>query len=285
MKTNIIHNDFLKKDSNNRIVKSNLFQYSSKSLETGYSLKFVSSGKETYHIDGDPFSLNENFALLVNPGQSLELEVESESMVEGFCCFIDERTVNEVVHVYEKTTSKLLDNDVLDFDLNYFYNYPIQIKGTSLSNIIFNIKNTPQNDLMVYDQEDLFFLLAEQMGLYYVSTKNGLSNLKCDKISTRKELFKRIQIGRTYINDNLANPNLRLKDIASASCMSVYHFHRCFKEFFYITPNQYLHINRMILASSIVNSNNHVGKELFRLCGYHDPKYFNKIFKKWSLKN
>jgi len=269
----------------NKIVKSALTSYSSKLVEEAYSLKYVSSGKELYKLDNTEYQLNSSFLLIANPDQTVELEVESKEPVNGICCFIDKDLMNEVANFKQVTRDNLLDSMGEKVEFNYLINIPVHAQGTQLYDVVSKIQNIDKKKLNSFDEKDFFISLAEKISSYSSSIYKNVSKFECSKISTKKELFRRIQIGRSYINDNLSNSGLKLNEIANESYLSEYHFHRNFRNFFDVTPYQYISENRLKLAKMYLSSGKYQLEEIYTLCGYNDLNYFKNCFRKWCLAN
>ena len=55
---------------------------------------------------------------------------------------------------------------------------------------------------------------------------------------------------------------------------------RCFKQACHVTPLQYLQELRLTYAKKLLTNTNYTIKEIAGLCGYADPYYFSRAFKK-----
>jgi|GEM_PF-1081178 len=66
-----------------------------------------------------------------------------------------------------------------------------------------------------------------------------LVHIRAQKTSTKKELFKRINIGLDYIHSNELQ-GLNLENISKNCGLSKFHFIRVFKEIYGVSPNDYI---------------------------------------------
>ena len=107
-----------------------------------------------------------------------------------------------------------------------------------------------------------------------------LNNLRGPKTSTLEEQYQRLLIGCEYLRDNW-NYCFLLKDTASTSMLSPYHFHRLFKTCFGITPYHY-HLNiRMTKALHLLMQKDQSINEVSLQVGFNDTNTFRRSFKKF----
>ena len=75
--------------------------------------------------------------------------------------------------------------------------------------------------------------------------------LPARRAATREELWRRVNRGRDFIHARFDSA-LKLGEIASASCLSPFHFLRGFKAVFRITPHEYLSACRVERAKFLL---------------------------------
>lgn len=84
------------------------------------------------------------------------------------------------------------------------------------------------------------------------------------------------------ILQNYSDPDYDLNAYLNSLPFSAEYLKKQFKKFIGLTPNQYLTDKRLENAASILaisNGNNNIS-ETARLCGFSDPLYFSRIFKR-----
>ena len=82
-----------------------------------------------------------------------------------------------------------------------------------------------------------------------------------------------------YMQDNM-DSQINIPDIAAKLYVSERHLSRIFRECFDCTPGDYLTKMRMNNALKLLSKGNMKIEEVAALCGYEDPAYFSRIFKK-----
>ncbi|MDY6313601.1 MAG: helix-turn-helix transcriptional regulator [Clostridia bacterium] len=83
-----------------------------------------------------------------------------------------------------------------------------------------------------------------------------------------------------YINDNFCNPDLKIPDICRIGHISEATLRRKFLMYREMSPKQYLMKLRMNKALTLLVKGEYSVKEISRISGFNDEKYFSRIFKK-----
>lgn len=123
-----------------------------------------------------------------------------------------------------------------------------------------------------YDWPDL--LVGHQWQVY-----QQLQRLTSAKLSTRKELYRRLCKARRFMLDHLDSP-LDLDTLAQVACLSKYHFIRLFKEVYGQTPRQYLISRRLERASDLLKESDLSFHEICHEVGLKDSSSFGRLFKR-----
>src|SRR5262249_11787840 len=94
---------------------------------------------------------------------------------------------------------------------------------------------------------------------------------------TRKELFRRIEIGREYLHCHVEGA-VSLDTVARAACLSRYHFHRTFSQAFGQTPHAYLTGIRLARAHSLLQSDQPATQGRMDV-GFHGLPSLSRLFR------
>ena len=106
-----------------------------------------------------------------------------------------------------------------------------------------------------------------------------INRLTSAKLSTKKELYRRLIQAQEYIHENL-HTNLDLDTLSQVACLSKFHFIRLFKEVFEQTPRQYLISCRLERASKMLLNSSKSFHEICLDVGLKDSSSFGRLFKK-----
>src|ERR1051325_4362327 len=107
-----------------------------------------------------------------------------------------------------------------------------------------------------------------------------ISSISSSKIETKKEIFRRVLLGKLFIDNNY-NRKIEVDEIAKNAFMSEFHFFRSFKEVFGITPHQYLLSRRLAKAYEELIHSTKIINTIAIDCGFSDIYSFSKAFKKF----
>lgn len=105
------------------------------------------------------------------------------------------------------------------------------------------------------------------------------SRVRATHASTRAEILRRVATGRDFIESHLAD-SLALRDISRAAAMSMFHFHRCFRQVFGETPHQYATRRRLELARRLLASSDMPIADVAVRTGFGSPTAFSTVFRR-----
>lgn len=267
-------------DGSNFIIQSNLSNYHGKTIADRFSIKVVQSGKEHYRIDGINYTLADENFIIVCPGQEVAVHIDSPSAVKGTCYYLSTDLIHQIRYACSASIEANLKNiePKVDFITDPLYNFPIHSFHTALNNHLYCHSFQALNK---HQLKEYLILLAENMVVHQHHSMRQLNTLEGLGMVTKNELYKRLQVGRQYIHDHFHQP-ITLKQMSRAAALSEYYFHRNFRLFFNQTPYQYHNAVRMVKAENLLQRS-HLSKiEIALMCGFQDPKYFAKAYKKWK---
>ena len=105
----------------------------------------------------------------------------------------------------------------------------------------------------------------------------------CENIGTSREREYENVVSRVknYINENYAQ-DISLDDVSRMVDISPYYFSKLFKQEVGENFIEYLTRTRIRNARRLLDDPRHSIKEVCMMCGYGDPNYFSRIFKKYE---
>lgn len=272
-------------DRSNRYTFSTVSDYhyfaEKKSSETG--LKYVISGQEEYYVHKRNYKVKQGGCLVINEDRIVDVHVKkSEDPVLGICISLDNRLLNDVYTNNLLPEEKLIDNGsaVSSDELNFFESVfdATDILCGYLESLA---KNQSQETGKIFlPNEEIFFGLARHLLLSQEMIKKRSLKIDATRLSTRVELFRRIEVARQKIEDEPAS-DISMASLASEVCMSEYHFFRTFKQAMGISPNQYRIKARIEKARQLILETKLPLHEIADATGFVDVQNLSKIFKKY----
>jgi AraC family transcriptional regulator len=270
-------------------IHDNIVVYSAiKNLKTklafnNFAVKYVLSGVERYTVNGKDYDLKSGEYLLCNASSEGGIFVESAHDVKGICIDISTDLIAEVVASHRRPDTFEPDIE-LDkyFTTRSFMEYQNHHDHTILGNTLRDfgriIANNPDHNYN-FDKE-FFYSLSENILADCLPTYRQLQSIGSIKSDTKKELLKRLSIGKTFIDLHFTN-HIDIENVAVEARISQYHFFRLFKKVYGISPYQYIKQKRLTLARSYIARNNKSISEIASLVGYADVFSLSKAYKQF----
>ena len=207
-------------------------------------LIFCERGKIVFKMNDNSYVCSENKVILAPKGSDYDLFVEENS----YTFIIDfELHLGTINNMHELT----IGNRVSE----YYYKVFIRMQNYSMG--------PKTNDLVLLS---LLYDVAAHI--------NDQGYLKKQFISIKRS--------EKYLEDNVFNAKLSIKNIAKASNISEVYFRRLFKEKYDQTPISYINEMRIKRAKNMLISAEELSiKDISELCGYLDIYSFSRSFKKY----
>ena len=96
-------------------------------------------------------------------------------------------------------------------------------------------------------------------------------------VDADKEMMKRLMV---YLEENIANPGLKIDDLAAAVNLGRSVFYGKMKSIVGMTPVDFVRHIRIQRAEELITKSDYSFSQIAYSIGFSDPKYFSKCFKK-----
>jgi len=210
------------------------------------------NGSALYRADRAWFAVNEGGYLILNDQQPYEIHIASPTRVESFIIFFPRGWAEQVFDSLTVPSEKLLDEpeSTREQPVHFFERFTEhdELVSPALGTLRRAHKNGQLPDIWV--EQRLWQLLARMLR----AQNDGLREsdaLPARRASTREELWRRLNRGRDFIHARFESA-LTLSEIATAACLSPFHFLRGFKAVFRMTPHEYLSVCRVERAKFLL---------------------------------
>ncbi|MEO8109250.1 MAG: AraC family transcriptional regulator [Ginsengibacter sp.] len=242
-----------------------------------FSLKFVLKGNAYYKIDSGTYKVQSN-SVLVAPAQPGTVYFNEEEEVIVLCISINDAIIAEAFNLAKGSFS-------FDNFLDGYFKFPCFMEGLYMNNEVTylpalqSLTNAIYNASLPFITDEWFYDISEKIVSDELKNIRSLSGMSPAKLSTRKELLRRLNIAKQYMDDNyLEVPAIGA--IAKVSTLSQFHFFRSFKEVFSITPFKYMQDKRLEHAKKLLLQRDHKIGDIAIECSFPDAFTFSKAFKK-----
>jgi AraC family transcriptional regulator len=265
----------------NRIGFSRFTQYDKRNCQSStLAIKYVVDGLEQYKIGHTNYDVKTDKFLLINPQQAHDVYLEARKDVTGVCINIDLSIVNDVLHNLRLMPSQLLNEPAPPFSEDIVvYNQIYSTRDSSFGYLLQQLGKSFVNGQELNFNQGLYYQLAAELLNQQSLVKNTINRIRAEKLSTKNELYKRIEKGREMIEDNIFLP-INITEVASVAAMSPFHFSRTFKAVYKMAPHQYIIKKRLEEAGRQLKVNHFSVAEIAVKTGFADIYSFSKSFKK-----
>ena len=135
------------------------------------------------------------------------------------------------------------------------------------------------NDIRLSTGETIEYLTTKlQETLSKGQRNNKLETPKIDISESDDELFRKKV--NSFIENNISNPDLSINDFACGLGVSRSSLYLLMKRLYGCAPNSYLQQVRLEMAKNMLEAGHSNVSEIAYRCGFSDPKYFSRLFKK-----
>lgn len=247
-----------------------------------YAILWLKAGRLSAQAGFQRWTLTANQFLVINPNQTLRLSPAADEPVEIVLTKISKALFqDQLTRLTELETFATLRNHTegsghLEL-CERIYEAQENELGTQL------IQQSRQAYQAVPGTAKDFSEPARDITEALLSLQNTayqqMLNLTSAKLSTKRELYRRLCIARTHMHGHL-DEALDLDTLAQVACLSKYHFIRLFKEAFGQTPRQYLITLRLDQARTLLIHTDKTFHEICHEVGLKDSSSFGRLFKR-----
>ncbi|MFE1242546.1 helix-turn-helix domain-containing protein [Fictibacillus sp. NPDC058756] len=254
--------------------KSNQFHWEGNGL---LSIKTFSFGKAHYKTNKGYFAVEEGSYLLLNEGP-YTITIDQYNDVESFCVFFQEEFAGDVLRNMSDSSSRLLDDPFKTSTPASFFDKTYQ-KRKTLAYQLNHLKHRAseyKNDSALLDE--YFHLVMQSILRDQIKTLREVDMLDAIRMSTREEIYKRINIAHEYIRA-FYDKQISLEEIAAVACLSPNHLLRNYSTIFKKTPFQHITELRMAKSISLLKNLEYSITDITFEIGLKNPVSFSKLFK------
>ena len=264
----------------NQIYFSGNVGFSYYEYESVYSIKYVLDGWECYDIGHQAERVPSGKFLLVN-NRTFTKMLPAQGK-KGMSVFIDPNLLKDVYSVLNSGQEKSLDLPILGNKEIVLKEGQYDRDGSPLDLLLLNISK--RIEAMISGEKeivalDLFYKLGEALIGHQARDIRQIHSLDYVKVSTRKELYKRLLRAKDFISSKTSS-KIFLEDISKAALMSPYHLHRNFSMAFGVSPLRFHSDLRIKKAMEYLEKSPESILDISVKLGFSDQASFSKAFKR-----
>jgi len=247
-----------------------------------FGIKYPFEIQTSYLIAGKRIEPKQNEYYIAAENKHAESYFRHKNPRKGICIDISPGTLSEVYTIVKSSEDYDLENYLANrFEFPNFPDHLCHVQSSRCGILLENLMLHLLNDSDLGDiSSEWFYDFVEQLILQEMNVAYAMNDLNSIRLITRKEIVHRLFTGKSYMDDCfLLNPSI--SEVARVSNLSYFHFHRCFRQFFNQTPNQYLQNKRMEYAWKVLNNQKEFNVSQVAIqCSFSDLQTFSKAFTK-----
>lgn len=261
------------------IALSRLTDFSSAvTSSAAFGIKYVAAGKERYIVNKKTHEVSAGQYLFVNKDQEFECHFKSHTPVDGFCVGLDSELLSGIYDEMSRTEEELLDSPAHNATQFEGLHQLVYSRSNPLSHYLHSLMLDIQSDVVTKDQYELFYDIGVQVMKCHTSSDRRIRSIKATKLSTKKELFERLETARQVLDEEFAQP-LKIARVASLAALSEFHFFRTFKLVYGLSPHQYVLQRKLERSAELVAEGKLSLTEIAYEVGFNDIHSFSKFFR------
>jgi AraC-like DNA-binding protein len=275
--------EFLRADSNdgppvlgrhNLILRASARAHHVKDYPGPLSIKTVVKGQAAWRHDRRSLAVAQDSFLVLSDGEPYSLDIDAREPVHTCCVFFAKGFV-ESVH-QSMTSGSLEPREAIHTEF-LSHLHPRDERILSRIARIAGRAHPPG-----FSMDEQFLGLAEDLLLLYADVRQRIGRLPGRKPSTREELYRRVSRGRDFIHAR-AFENISLGEVARASFLSPYHFHRAFRGAFGVSPHDYVTRLRIDRATRLLRESPNLSvTQVAGVVGFESPTSFASLFSRFT---
>lgn len=248
----------------------------------GHGIFVPLAGAKLYETSTESFDVRPGQYLLLDRDQSCKLTVDSKTETLGLNFRINEYYTQQAADYSMFSTEQLLDDPSRTTTSipGNFVQGVFDLKENPLGHELNRIikKLNIATGALPGDAQELYLQIALAIAKTQQGFKAEESSIPSKKTSTKKELYKRLMLAKTIMNDHI-HTTIGIAELAREVALSEAHFMRSFKSAFGVSPNQYLIGKKLDKAADQLIITRKAVLDIAFGVGYNDLPTFSRSFK------
>lgn len=267
-------------ENTNAIYYSRLGEAYTPNAFRNLSLKYVLEGEVLYKNGVRTVGVLGNNVLLACKEPFVSGTIGSTVLTSTICIDIRTEYLADALAVLSGINGEDPDNNNrVKFADSFFSEQLIPLAELPFANVLDELKEKIIAQQLSVINTEWFLQLAGEIARYQLGNFIAFDRLSAYRMSTRKEILRRVLLGRKFMDENfLARPDI--SEVAAFSNLSLFHFLRSFRQATGITPYQYMIEKRLNHAAQLLRQPDLSFSEIAGLCKFPDLFTFSKAFKK-----
>jgi AraC family transcriptional regulator len=222
------------------------------------SIRCITGGEQYYKVGSNEHKVTSENYLVINQGQHYKTSFEGSGNKEMMLMAFRPGFVEEILYSVMTNEDKLLDDPFNSVDQPiYFFEKTYEL-DSYISNTFKWLRRLMDEDMAwkkTVDLDSVYSGTLIRLLQIHRQLFSDINKINSVKLSTRKELYRRLNIAKEFLDNNL-HRKISIEEVSRISSLSPHHFKRTFKKLFGDTPHNY-HVKKRLEYS----------RQLIDVCG------------------
>jgi len=254
----------------NAIVAGRARRYEVENVPGSLSIKCVIDGVATWETAAGRFEIGPAGFLVLNDGEEYTITIDAPRPVETFCIFFRRGFVEDAARAMSSASAALLDAGAPPAPLHFAERLQ---SSAAVREAVLGAREQGDDFALDAAIHHVAAALVDARG----DVAARLARIPALRGATRAEIARRLERAAAFIHGNLDGA-LSIEAMASAACLSPFHFHRLFTAFYGQTPHRYATRLRLERAAALLRGSDHEVVEVANACGFASAGSFSTLF-------
>ena len=246
------------------------------------SIKCAFGGEEVYHVGHRRHVVSDDRLLVLNCGEEYA-SMSATPSVESFCLFFHPRFVDEALRTRLGSDDYLLEHPAEESEQSLYFLDDLYAESTLLHTRLRRLRDRLQSrsgeaPAAAYVNEQFHLVLGDLLESHR-EVVGRIRKLDQVRYSTRIELYRRLEVARSFIADNFSR-QFALADIAEVAALSPHYLLRLFRRMYGTTPHKYVTELRIRHARQQLETTSDAVTTICYDSGFESPASFSLLFRK-----
>lgn len=246
------------------------------------SIRCMTGGDQYYKVGSNEHRVTPENYLVINHGQQYKTAYDGPGDKEMMLVAFRPGFAEEILYAAMTDEEKLLDDPFKPVDQSIFFFEKTYEMDSMIRNRFTWFRNLMKEDLGWKKTVDLDAVYSEIL-LRLLDAHRGVSiemnKIDSIKFSTRQELYKRLTIGKEFLDSNL-HRKISLEEVSRVASISPHHFKRMFRLVFRYSPHDYHVKKRLEYSRRLIEGGGLNVNEICQRVGFEDASSFIRLFRR-----
>ena len=245
------------------------------------SIRCITGGDQYYKVGSNEYRVTPENYLVINHGQQYKTSYEASGNKEMMLMAFKPGFAEEILYAVMTDEDKLLDDPFKPVDQPISFFEKAYETDPYIRNTFSWFRELMKEDIAwkkTVDLDSVYAGILVRLLQIHRGVHAEINKIDSVKFSTRLELYKRLHLGKEFLDSNL-HCKISLEEVSRIASLSPHHFKRMFKILLGHSPHDYHVKKRLEYAKQLIEAGGLDVNEICQRVGFEDASSFIRLFK------